>query len=54
MYGSEEGPDWSDLVGSTHQAHSFLQDYLKAHNNAYPNAPQGLRIISRNIKNEEA
>lgn len=32
------------------KAHSFLQEYLKAHNNTYPNSAQGLRLTFDNIK----
>ena len=43
--------DLLEKTSNMAKAHIFLQNHLKAHCNAYPNAPHGLRIISGN-KNE--
>ena len=37
--------DLLEKTSSMAKAHSFLQDFLKAHHGAYPNAHQGLRVI---------
>lgn len=38
--------DLLEKTSSMAKAHSFLQDFLKAHHGTYPNAHQGLRIVA--------
>lgn len=39
--------DLLEKTSSMAKAHSFLQDFLKAHHGTYPNTHQGLRVVTR-------